>query len=229
MSDQIQNRSIKVERTAHYATLGTISSKTKYVWIACHGYGQLAKHFIRKFDVLANDEVFIVAPEGLSKFYWEGVGFPNRKVVASWMTRENRLDEIADYCQMLDQLYQLYIPKAHPEVKIILMGFSQGCATQARWMHQNQVKADVMVTWGGIFPEDLDYTIQKEYWSALDLHFVYGLQDEYLSPGRQEKYQQFLREQELDLKIHTFDGTHVVKREVLATLAKEIYQKHPVD
>ena len=39
---------IKVENTAHYVSLGELNRGTKEIWIVCHGYGQLAKFFIRK-------------------------------------------------------------------------------------------------------------------------------------------------------------------------------------
>ena len=63
---RMKEHSTKVQRTAHYATYGEISNSTKYFILACHGYGQLAKHFIKKFDILASEEVFVLAPEGLS-------------------------------------------------------------------------------------------------------------------------------------------------------------------
>jgi hypothetical protein len=61
--------------------------------LVTHGYGQLAKTFIRRFEPIMDAQTLVVAPEGLSRFYWGGFDGP---VVASWMTREDRLDEIAD-------------------------------------------------------------------------------------------------------------------------------------
>ena len=54
---------------ASYITLNKLTPKTKNIWIIFHGYGQLSKFFIRRFDILDQNENFIIAPQGLSKFY----------------------------------------------------------------------------------------------------------------------------------------------------------------
>jgi hypothetical protein len=54
-----------------------------------------------------------VAPEGLSRFYFEG-GFhgPGSKVGATWMTREDRLAKIEDYVGYLDALHDAVFARA---------------------------------------------------------------------------------------------------------------------
>lgn len=203
---------IKVSRTAHYATLGTLGPETRYLVIACHGYGQLARHFIRKFDVLADQGAFIVAPEGLSSFYWQGFG---GDVGASWMTRENRLDEIADYVNYLTTLYQIYrnqMPSGH---RVILVGFSQGCATQVRWLTHMHPDFDVLMLWAGSIPEDIDYTPHHAYLADKDIHTMYGTADPFLNPERLEAQRALLQEKKLMVTEHTFAGEHVVDRPAL--------------
>lgn len=92
---------IRTEKTGHYFTHGTMTEKTRYVWVCLHGYGQLGKFFIQRFEFLDPALHFVVVPEGLNRFYFEGV---NEKPVASWMTKEDRLDEIADYVLYLEAL-----------------------------------------------------------------------------------------------------------------------------
>lgn len=139
---------ISISKTAHYYTIGTAGKHVRYCWIICHGYGQLAQHFIRKFDVIAKEDTFVLAPEALSRFYTEGL---TGKVGASWMTKEDRLDEITDYSNYLTTLYNEFIPQFSNDVKIILLGFSQGCATQVRWIMQAFPKFDHLVLWAGMF------------------------------------------------------------------------------
>ena len=64
-----------------------VNENTKYLCIAFHGYGQLAKYFIRDFESLGPEHVAIV-PEGLHRFYREGM---SGRVVASWMTANKYL------------------------------------------------------------------------------------------------------------------------------------------
>lgn len=115
---------VKVSRTARYFTIGECSEKTRNVWIVCHGYGQLASYFIRNFESLTTQgDTLIVAPEALSRFYLAGTG---GRVGATWMTREDRLHEITDYLDYLDTLLLTISQPLPADVKVFVLGFSQG-------------------------------------------------------------------------------------------------------
>jgi predicted esterase len=215
----MQHHQLSVQRTAHYYTLGEPSEKTKYFIIACHGYAQLAKHFLRRFDVLSNEETVIVAPEGLSRFYWKGV---TGEVVASWMTKENRLSEIEDYSNFIQNVYDHYRALLPDDVRIQLFGFSQGCATQCRWLMAKQPHFHDLILWAGLFPEDIDYRPHAEYLKDKQLHFIYGTEDEYLKPKYLELHQQLMNANELTVHTTVFNGKHEIDREVLS----RIYEQH---
>lgn len=217
----IESHHIKVERTAHYYTIGKATSDVKYLLIACHGYGQLAEHFIRKFDVLARPDTLIVAPEGLSRFYWDGL---TGKVASSWMTKADRLDEISDYAKYLNDLHQSYLPQLSDDVKTILFGFSQGCATVIRWPMEHFPNFDTLVLWGGMIPEDLDYIPHKAYWSAKKIYGMFGTEDQFITPERIEFHRNLIRSQALEVEERTFEGGHVVDRAALVELFKDIRQ-----
>ena len=73
---------------ARYFTAGTLGTKTRQVWIIFHGYGQLAPYFLKKFEPLATENIYIIAPEGLSRFYLSELteqGRIDNKVGATWM------------------------------------------------------------------------------------------------------------------------------------------------
>src|SRR6266704_6639708 len=95
----LQEHHVSVTRTARYFTLGS-SRGVAEVWFACHGYGQLAGRFLEKLRVLDDGTRYLVAPEGLSRFYLSESATA-RRVGASWMTREDRLVEIEDYVRYL--------------------------------------------------------------------------------------------------------------------------------
>ncbi|NET34731.1 MAG: phospholipase [Cyanothece sp. SIO1E1] len=215
----IESHHIKVERTAHYYTIGQPTSEVKYLVIACHGYGQLAEHFIRKFDILAQPDTLIVAPEGLSRFYWDGL---TGKVASSWMTKADRLDEISDYAKYLNDLHQAYLQQLSGEVKTILFGFSQGCATVIRWPMEHFPTFDTLVLWGGMIPEDLDYIPHQAYWSAKKIYGIVGTQDQFITPERVEFHRNLIKTQKLEVEERTFEGGHVVDRDALLELFKDI-------
>ena len=90
---------IQVKKTARYFTLGTLDESTQTIWFLLHGYAQLANDFLASCAGLQNDTTYLIAPEGLSRFYFKDfVGKPG----ASWMTSEERESEMQDYITYLE-------------------------------------------------------------------------------------------------------------------------------
>ena len=205
---------LKFPRTAHYYTIGTPSEKTKQVFFVFHGYGQLASQIVHKFDQLG-EEVVVVAPEGFSRFYWsEEKGI----VGASWMTKQDRLSEIEDYCNYIEYLYHHYLNLLPSDVQINVLGFSQGGATAMRWVERNRPKIDHLILWGAAFPMDLNYLPMKAYLSSMKIYVVYGRQDQFITEERVQAHEEFTKAQELDFEMVWFEGKHVVDRKVLYDL-----------
>ena len=67
------------------------------LWIVLHGYGQLARFFLRKFEAFEG-QAHVVAPEGPNRFY---LGDGYERIGANWMTREERGAEIAEHVEQL--------------------------------------------------------------------------------------------------------------------------------
>ena len=101
----MKEQEIHIDYKARYCTLGDFNEATRKIWFVLHGYGQLARFFIRKFKTLSDEGVYVIAPEGLSKFYLEDVTTRaqsgNSRVGAAWMTSENRLADIENYIHEL--------------------------------------------------------------------------------------------------------------------------------
>src|SRR5947199_10791389 len=105
----MQEHHFSTRRTARFFTLGSPERSTD-LWILCHGYGQLASRFLERFRPIEAERRCIVAPEGLSRFYLTDSP-AERRVGASWMTREDRLHEIDDYVRYLDALHAKIVPQ----------------------------------------------------------------------------------------------------------------------
>ena len=210
-----QHHTTPIEKTAYYSTLGEANHTVKYLWIVCHGYGQLAKHIIHKFSDIHTPGHFFIAPEGLSRFYWNE---EKGQIGASWMTKEDRLQEISDYADYLQQLHDHYKPLCHPQVKIVGFGFSQGVATIYRWMMAKKPPVESLIMWGGMTPEDLNYRTDASYFRNIKISLVYGLLDQYLTDKRIQFQRKVEEEQALTIKHYTFEGKHEVRREVLQQL-----------
>lgn len=204
-------------KTARYFTSGNRSEKTRNIWIVCHGYGQLAENFIKKFHQIADEENYVIAPEGLHRYYLDT---KHEKIGASWMTREDRLDDIKDYVNLLDQILDLELKDF--KGKIILFGFSQGVATVSRWYMMGKIKPDVFIMWAGVFPPDLP--MEKEKWIFNDSKnfVVIGAEDEFFPEERRAQIIQEIKEKGIKFDLLTFKGKHVIFPETLLELKNKL-------
>ena len=123
-------RKLTANKTFRYEVSSDVQDHDTVLYVL-HGYGQQAQYFIRKFRAQF-DKLLVVAPEGMHRFYLQGSA---GRVGASWMTKEAREDDIQDNIQWLEQLDATITKIYRPQRKIIL-GFSQGGATAARWYHR---------------------------------------------------------------------------------------------
>lgn len=203
---------IRTEKTGHCAVWGTPGKNTKYVWICFHGYGQLVKYFIQKFQHLDPDVHYVLAPEGLNRFYFEGL---QDKPVATWMTREDRLDEIADYVGFIEALRTKTGWERIKDAKIIYLGFSQGVTTMHRWMHNTLPKADYLLMWAGSLAHDLNPLASKAYFEKLPTWYFVGNKDPYVTPQVIEKRSAEFAVFGLHPELVTFEGDHRIYTEVL--------------
>lgn len=216
----MQEHKIFIQKTAHYYTIGEPSKEIKQLWIACHGYGQLAKKFIYKFEGFDDGKTMVIAPDGLSRFYF--VSKAGRNPGSCWMTREDRLDEIDDYANYLQTIYDQFVPQLADDVQINFFGFSQGCATVCRWMMAKFPRFDHLILWGGFVPEDIDYLPHLDYVNSKKPHFVYGDEDQFLTEERMNWYDRIIENQKINLRRTIFKGKHIVDRKILGNVKKEL-------
>ncbi|HEY8164868.1 MAG TPA: hypothetical protein VIF83_04865 [Gemmatimonadaceae bacterium] len=216
---------INVGRTARYYTLGEPTSSVSDVWFVCHGYGQSAQEFIAQFEPIAAKSRLIVAPEALSRFYLTGTtGFhgPEARVVASWMTREDRENEIADYVAYLDDVYaKIFESVDRNSVRVTVLGFSQGGATANRWVTRGKSKADRLIMWGSLLATDSDLNQAAQFFRHVELTIVYGTRDQFGNREMIDKYEKLLKQHGIPYTLRNFEGGHRMDRETLASLASK--------
>jgi predicted esterase len=214
-----QEHRLTVARNSRYFTRGAVAPRE--VWFLCHGYGQLAARFLEKCAVLDDGQRYLVAPEGLSRFYLsERPG--ERRVGASWMTREDRLVEIEDYVRYLDRVYDdVFGSLDRAQVSVHALGFSQGAATVSRWAALGHARVDRLVLWGGELPPDLDLTRSRvvERLRAARLTLVHGATDEYFTPKVVAGITARLDEHGISYRAVPFAGGHGLDDAILGSLA----------
>lgn len=211
---EADSHSLTVPRTARWWTSsppdGVALRGTLYV---LHGYGQLPEFFIRKFQTQVNAGWRVVAPEGAHRFYLKGT---DGRVGASWMTREARLDDIADQTRFLDALRVELDAESGAGLRVLL-GFSQGASTALRWAALGQGGAsqwDGLIAHSGVIPPDLK-TLDGDLSNGPALDVVVGTDDPYI----QDPASRFQTAEHAwveaggnpdRIRLHTFQGAHDV-------------------
>ncbi|PCH93642.1 MAG: phospholipase [Bacteroidetes bacterium] len=212
---------IEIAKTARYYVLGKPSKKIKNVWFLCHGYSQLAERFLTQFESLDDGENLLVAPEGLHRLYLEGM---SGKVGASWMTREDRNNDIIDYVKYLDQVYEeVMLDPLIENVNINVLGFSQGTATVCRWMTMGKSSATRIFLWAGAVPDDLNFEKDVSKLNKLKPVILLGRQDEYITEDDLKKHLVFLEKVNMNYDLIMYEGMHRIDPSTLQELAELTY------
>ena len=157
-----------------------------------------------------------MAPEGLSRFYLTE-NPAERRVGASWMTKEDRLHEIDDYVRYLDALYDQL---ATGKEKVTALGFSQGSATACRWTMLGAARIDRLIVWGGEVPPDPDLGERRnaERLRHARLTLVYGHRDELFTPKIVAATEARLRDHAIPYELVAFEGGHEIHPATLRKL-----------
>lgn len=203
---------LPVTRTARFFTRGDLAT-ARSVWYACHGYGQLASAFLGYVATAAGDSRLLVAPEALSRFYHEDGRGP---IGASWMTREDRENEITDYVRFLDAIEENLRPRLPADHRRFMLGFSQGVATVSRWIVRGNVSISGLILWAGTVAPDLDPALLRQRLSGKRLALVAGNKDAYVPQEWFDREAERFAAAGADCRAFAFHGGHRLDRVVLA-------------
>jgi predicted esterase len=212
----MQTHSLRAARTARFHTLGE-AARAREIWFLLHGYGQLANAMIEACSVLAAPDRLLVAPEALSRFYLRGGNGP---VGATWMTREDRDNEIADYVAYLDLVARRIDELgAHAAGRRNVLGFSQGAVTACRWACNGAMRFDSIVLWGGGVPPAASGETLRQRLSSARIVLVRGDGDAVHDGAAVERDFERLRAAGATVRREIFSGGHALDASTLARIA----------
>lgn len=194
----------------------------------CHGYRQLARRFLPRFTGLDDGTRLIVAPEGLSRSYLHGPEYnrgKERSVGASWMTREDRENEITDYVGFLDAVLDQVldrVPDPMPDpvpARLTVLGFSQGAHTVCRWVAAGEAPIERVILWGAYLPDDFDLERGPDRLRSSECILVRGVEDEYISEEAHASQEARLTELGIPFDTITHSGGHELDPTILRRIA----------
>ncbi len=213
---------LKTEKTARVVVEGEVNPQLKQIWLIAHGYGHLASYFVNKMRLLFNEENLVIVPEGLHRYYLNGV---SGRVGASWMTKEERERDIEDYCSYLDKVYETYILPLNGKYIVNAMGFSQGGATICRWASHTGHAIDNLIVWGSVIPPDMKWENDLEKIKECNWFYVAGDSDEYLNKAQQSEQVTLLKKHGIQPELIEYQGGHDILNKPLALLTQKCVKK----
>jgi len=208
----IQEKHVRVIKTARLYTMGEMNENTRQVWMVIHGFRQSAKKFLESFLPLANNTTFFIAPEALNRFYIDRQG---TETGATWMTRDDRLNEIKDYIRYLDTVYGAYgLDKF--KGRITALGFSQGASTLTRWLDVTEYKVDRAIVYAGeVAPELLPLRADSGLRKTGN-YYICGTQDKFFTAEKLTLAREIYAP--LNFTEIIFDGGHEINTDSLKGL-----------
>lgn len=180
--------------------------------IAAHGYGQSCKGFIKHFAALRDQNVLVVAPQGINQFYWTN-GRPGFTWMTSYMREYTMRDNLVYIAQLYDQLKDEY---GFDEEKVFLLGFSQGVAMAFRFASVGHILPRGVIACGGDLPPDVNDKL-----GTIDRYpvlVVHGTQDETVKPVKSEECIAALTKHNFKVDQHFFEGAHEIPEDVVAEI-----------
>jgi polyhydroxybutyrate depolymerase len=187
--------------------------------IACHGYAQSCKGFIRNFEPLRERNWLVAAPQGANQLYWEG-----GKVGFTWMTRYMRehtiRDNLAYMARFVDVIRGGY--GINP-ARIFALGFSQGSAMAHRLGASGFIRPAGVVQCGGDLPPDVEARLGEL--DPYPVLIVHGLKDPQMSLDKAQEGEAALRKHNWPVDTIYFDGEHDLPPEIVGDIVAWMDQR----
>jgi len=197
-------RVISIETPTHGRALikdAVVSSSASGLLVGFHGYAQNAEDMLAELDRLPrSDQWTLVSVQALHRFYSRG----NERVVASWMTRQDRELAIADNIAYVDHVVRIILADA-PQTPVVFVGFSQGAGMAYRAAVSGVHRARGMIAIGGDVPPEVKTAPADRFPAIL---IAAGESDQYYTPSKLDADEAFLISIGVRADIFRYRGGH---------------------
>ena len=209
-----QNQSIERKLTAQinlYYDVIAAQSQPAPLLIALHGYGASKWHALREAKMIGPEGFALAALQGPHQHLREPKekGGPLR-FGFGWLSSYRPEESVAIHHRaLLEMIDSLIHDNIADRNRIFLLGFSQSCALNYRFVFSHpHVLRGVIGICGGL-PGDWDVSEAYQETDASIFHLA-GDRDEYYSPARVENYAAQLRQRAGDVEFRSYDAGHEI-------------------
>lgn len=197
----------------HGRYLEDVPEHSRATLVGFHGYQENAAiHFEVLRRIAGSRSLGLVSVQGLHRFYTRS----NEVVVASWMTKEDREQAIADNVAYVASVMEAVADDSGMTRPLIYVGFSQGVAMAYRAAALAQRPCDGVIALAGDLPPDVAPLAA----SLPRVLIGRGSQDKWYSGEMLVKDLAALRAAGVAAAEHVFDGGHEWSPDFIARAAK---------
>jgi len=185
--------------------------------VGFHGYAQSAEDMMDVLQLLPGSEAFtLVSVQALHRFYTRG----DQKVVASWMTRQDREETIADNVGYVDRILEttsgIVSGETMPDV-VFLVGFSQGVAMAYRAALLGRRPGAGVIAIGGDIPPDVK-NVPAAKWPRVLI--AVGAKDQWYTADKVAADEAFLKQHGVGYEIYRHGAGHEITADVREAAAR---------
>lgn len=205
-------RTLAVETTTHGRVLVDGPAEgARIALVGFHGYAQSADDMMSELVAIPGSGSRIsAAAQALHRFYARG----DQKIVASWMTRQDRDDAIADNIRYIDHVIAEAVPA---DTAVVVAGFSQGAAMAYRAGLFGKRPVAGIVAIGGDIPPDCK-TVAADRWPRVLV--AAGRADHWFTSEKADADEAWLNQHSVDHQMLRYDAAHVITDEVRSAIAQ---------
>lgn len=172
------------------------------ILIGCHGYAEGAETQLERLRSIPGAESWtLVAIQGLHRFYRGRT----EEVVASWMTRQDREQAIADNLAYVRAVVDAVMRETRGSAALVFSGFSQGVAMAFRAACSSTRPVTGVIAAGGDVPPELGRAELARIPAAI---LARGERDEWYTTATWRADQSRLREAQVHVREVSFAGAH---------------------
>jgi predicted esterase len=197
-------RTISIETPTHGRVLikdAGVSPSASGLLVGFHGYAQNAEDMLEELDRIPGSDAWtLVSAQALNRFYSRG----DEKVVASWMTRQDRELAIADNIAYVDRVVHSLLADV-PQSRIVYAGFSQGVAMAYRAGVLGSHRARGVIAIGGDIPPEVKTSPSDRFPAVL---VAAGETDRFYTPAKVDADEAFLGSIGVQYDVFRYRGGH---------------------
>jgi predicted esterase len=189
--------------------------------IGFHGYGEDAEAQLERLRAIAESTRWlIVSIQGLHRFYQRRTN----RVVASWMTRQDRESAIADNVAYVTRCIDAVAAEWPTIPKVMFAGFSQGVGMAYRAAVNTTHRVAGVIAAGGDIPPELTPSALTRVSAAL---IARGTSDDWYTKEQFADDERRLRQCSVSVRALEFNAGHEWSSEVVAAASHFLRERHP--